>query len=98
VGILKKGAISLNAAAMGALGMPDAVQLLYNPRERIVGIRAIGREQASAHKVNVQAGSSYIVYCGAFLQFYGLEHDQGRQYAAKLVGSILQVDLSAAQS
>ena len=41
VTIQKRGTMSFNKSAHMALGEPETVELLYDPNERIIGVRAI---------------------------------------------------------
>ena len=98
VSILKRGAISFNEAAFGALGSPKAVQLLFNRTEQLVGIRPCDPSHPSAHSVRSQAGArSYVVGCQGFLQFCGIKTDVSRRYRGRLQGSMLEVDLKQAE-
>src|SRR5829696_8922146 len=42
VTVQRHGLLTLNQAAYAELGAPDAVQLLYAHRERLIGLRAAG--------------------------------------------------------
>lgn len=95
VSVLKRGAISFNEAAFGALGSPTAVQLLFNLENQVIGIRSTSESHESAHRVRSQAGArSYVVGCQGFLQFYGIDFQRSRRFSARLVGNMLEVDLS----
>jgi hypothetical protein len=45
------GGMGFNQAAYEALGEPKAVELLFAPAERIIGVRAIDPEATHAYKV-----------------------------------------------
>lgn len=99
VTIQKRGTISLNAAAHAALGEPEAVELLYDRDERIVGLRAVSREAEHAYALRPQAGKSvgpYIVSGTAFAKYYKIDTSVSRRWVAQLEGDILCIDLKEA--
>lgn len=96
VTIQKRGTISLNAAAHAALGEPEAVELLYDRTERIVGLRAVSKEAEHAYALRPQAGKSvgpFIVSGTAFAKYYKIDTTVSRRWAGQLEGDVLCIDL-----
>jgi hypothetical protein len=94
IGILKRGALSLNAAAHGALGGPTAVQLRFNPSRRQIAVLPVDPRDKSAHRVRQQGKvRSYLVSAADFLRHYRILPEESQHYRAVLVGNKLVVDL-----
>lgn len=92
--VQRKGTLSLNAAAFEALESPEAVQLLYDPVERVIGFRKIDPSDPTAYRIRRQPNArSYVVAGQAFTQHYGINTDVARRYAAKMFDKVLGVDL-----
>lgn len=99
VTIQRRGVMSLNAAAYAALGSPSAVELLFDPKERIVGLRAT--EENSEHAYPVRSTSSkrestFMVSGTAFTKFYGIDTTESVRRRAVLENGVLCVDLNDA--
>ena len=95
VGIQKAGMLSLNAPAFEALGEPEAVVLLFDPEEKVVGFRASPATDPRAfplRKYN-RRSSAYLVSGRTFLKHYGVDHSTARRYSARMVGDVLAVPL-----
>lgn len=94
--IQKRGTISLNTAAYAALGEPEAVELLYDTSERIVGFRAVAKEFEHAYPLRAQAGKTvgpFIVSGTAFTKYYGISTTVSRRWVGYVDEGILCVDL-----
>ncbi|MEU9834789.1 hypothetical protein AB0D67_24935 [Streptosporangium sp. NPDC048047] len=99
VTVQKRGIISMNAAAHALLGEPEALELLYDPKERIVGFRAVSRESEHAYPLRAQNGKSvgpYIVSGTAFVKYYNIDVAVSRRWVAYLDDGILCIDLKDA--
>jgi hypothetical protein len=95
VTVLKRGAISFNQAAYGALGEPQAVQLLFNPGARVIGLRPVDPDHPSAHVVRQQKQTrSFLVAAKGFLHHYGIPFDVSQRYRGELRGNMLVFDLT----
>jgi hypothetical protein len=93
--VLKRGAISFNQAAYGALGEPRAVQLLFSPQARVIGLRGTSPEHPSAHPVRRQKQTrSFLVAAKGFLRHYGISFEVSRRYRGELRGNTLVFDLT----
>jgi len=74
--IQRRGNLSLNRAAISALGQPEAVTYAYNPGAREIAIQAATKALTYAMPVRQQVNSeSYLVSAGSFLNSIGLELD-----------------------
>ncbi|WP_369197603.1 hypothetical protein [Streptomyces djakartensis] len=96
VTIQKRGTLSLNAAAHALLGKPDAVELLYDRDEQIVGLRAVPKGSEHAYPLRSQGGKSvgpYIVSGTAFAKYYKIDTEVSRRWVASLVDDVLCIDL-----
>ncbi|MFE3449681.1 hypothetical protein ACFXJ8_12170 [Nonomuraea sp. NPDC059194] len=96
VTIQKRGTMSLNSAAYAALREPEAVELLYDAEERIIGFRGVPKESEHAYPLRPQAGKSvgpYIVSGTAFAKYYGIDTTVSRRWVGYLDDGILCIDL-----
>ena len=72
VTVQRDGVLLLNDAAYAAFGTPDAVELLYARRERVMGLRAATSNTPDAYRVRKpSAGPGFLVSGRAFTQHYG---------------------------
>jgi hypothetical protein len=99
VTIQKKGVISLNLASYTALGSPEAVELLYDREERLVGLRKVDPSVEHAYIVRGlgrgKVDTNWLISGTAFAQYYGIKADSARRWKAKVVedAEMLIVDL-----
>ena len=94
VTLQKRGNFSLNRAAFNALGDPEAVELLYDRTERLIGMRSASLNNRLAYPVRKQQNAaSYLIAGNAFNQFYGIETGSTRRWNAVMSDDILVVDL-----
>lgn len=100
VTIQKSGVISMNKAALTALGSPPAVQLLFDNRSHTIGLRAThSTDDDDAYPIRSTNGPNngpFVISAMAFLRFYGVCQDLSRRWTAYLDGDILCVDLDDA--
>jgi hypothetical protein len=99
VSIQTRGNMSLNAAAWKALGRPEAVELLWNESQRLVGIRAADPQAEHAYALrSVERATTHILSFIAFAQTYGIPIDTeaARRYAAEVRDNMLIIDLKKA--
>ena len=97
VTIQRRGTMSLNAAAHEALGSPEAVELLFDRQERLMGMRKISpkAEHAYAVRPSGKKASSFLVAGMAFSQYYDIPRDVARRWPAELRDGVLIVDLKS---
>ncbi|NJC15644.1 hypothetical protein F4558_005470 [Micromonospora profundi] len=96
VTIQKRGNMSVNRAAFVALGEPQAVELLYDPAENIVGFRAVPTDTEHAYPMRPQGQKEdgpYIVAGMAFTKYYGIDTTISRRWPATMQDDVLCIDL-----
>lgn len=92
--IYPRGVFSINRAACKSLGEPEAVELLFDPTERLIGLRGVSAQVSHAYPLRRQAASSSVLVSGrAFARHYGISTDVARRYPARLIGDVLAVDV-----
>jgi hypothetical protein len=90
--ILRRGTMSLNRSAYAALGSPGAVELLFDARERIVGLRPIDPRAKNAYIVRQPAGGGkgpFVITAMAFTKFYNIDTTQSLRRNAFLDEGVL---------
>jgi len=94
VTIQHRGTMSFNKAAHHALGSPEAIELLFDPNEQIIGVRAVDPRVEHAYPIRVtNAETSFIVSGRAFTHYYGIPTDISRRYPAEILDGVLCIDL-----
>lgn len=93
--IQKRGTMSINKAAHVALGEPEAVELLYDADEKIIGIRGVDREVGHAYPLRgTPNDSSYVLSGRAFTAYYGIPTVESTRFEAAMIDDVLCVDLN----
>lgn len=95
--IQKRGTMSLNKSAYVALGSPDAVELLYDTGERIVGLRPADSLAEHAHTVRASTTSgsgTFAISAMAFTKFYDIDTTRSLRWAAYLDDGVLCINLN----
>jgi hypothetical protein len=88
--IYPRGLVSLNRAGCKALGEPEAVELLFDRTERLIGLRGVSAQVPHAYPLRTQAASSSVLVSGrAFARHFGISTDVARRYPAKMIGDVL---------
>lgn len=96
VTIQKRGNIAMNKSAHVALGEPKAVELLYDPVEKVVGVRGVDEAVEHAYPLRSQGGKDlgpYLVAGMAFTKYYDIDTTQARRWSASMIDDVLCVDL-----
>lgn len=99
VTVQKRGTISLNRSAFLLLGSPDAVELLYDREQSMLGLRPIDPGADSAYRVRRSSNSSsgpWVISAMAFTKFYDIDTTTSLRWAAYLEKDTLCADLSRA--
>lgn len=97
VTIQRRGLVSLNEAAFQGLHGAEAVELLYNRAERVIGLRAVDPKAPHAFPVRRQGvGHNYLVAGQAFSTYYGIDTTTARRYLAQFRNGMLLIDLKEA--
>ncbi len=77
-----RGLLSFNQAAFLALGEPEAVSLLYDANEGIIGLRKVEKANPNGYQVRKQQKSqSYIVGAQGFTAYHGIQTLRARRFA-----------------
>jgi hypothetical protein len=97
VTIQRGGSFSLNKAAEQLAGSPEAVELLYDPDERLIGFRPVDPASPRAFPVRPQGknATTYMIAGRAFSKHYKLETSKARRYAVTMSDNILVLDLKS---
>ena len=94
VTIQKRATMSLNRSAYEALGQPQAVELLFDPDEQIIGFRGVDPSVRHAYPIRKQPTSySYLVAGKAFAEHFRIPVGETRRYEAEMIGDVLAIDL-----
>jgi hypothetical protein len=97
--LLRRGNMSLNRPAYAALGCPDAVELLYDTCERIIGLRPADPRARNAYVVRQPAGSDkgpFVITAMAFTKFYDVDTSTSLRRNAYLDDGVLCMCLNDA--
>jgi len=95
IAVQRKGIISLNRAAWGALGEPRAVQLLFDRELQRIGIRHVDVGSANSYPVRPSSNkASYLVSGAAFCKHYGIDTETSRRLLAGLQANVLVANLN----
>ena len=90
--VLRRGNMSLNRSAYAALGCPDAVELLYDTCEHIVGLRPADPRTHNAYVIRQPAGSDkgpFLITAMAFMKFYDVDTSTSLRRNAYLDDGVL---------
>ena len=93
--IQKRGTLSLNHAAYDALDSPEAVELLYDRDEHLIGLRKVDPSTHHAYVVRPlgRGGSNWLISGRSFTGYYGIPTETARRWAARMDDAMLVVDL-----
>lgn len=77
-----RGTLNLNEAAFVTLGKPEAVVLLYDRDEAVIGLRPSSREEPNAYLVGRlgNGGKSRTIVCKDFCAWIGADLAEARRY------------------
>jgi len=100
VTLMQRGQMSLNEAAYTELGSPEAVELLYSPANRRIGIRAVDPAEPHAYIPRTPAKQKgrgpYIISGAAFFSHFGIAVGETTRYMVTVKDGILTIDLKKA--
>ncbi len=88
----RRGLILVNRAAYLALHCPAAVELLFDVRERIVGLRPVAPTVEHAYPVRATTdprSGSFVISALAFLNHYRIDRSVTTRQPAYLDGDVL---------
>lgn len=74
VSLNARGVFTLNQLAFDELGNPEAVELLFDRAEKLVGLKAVDKNLKHAIKVRKQGkNKSYLIGAKAFCKYYKID-------------------------
>ena len=90
--------MTINRAAYEMLGAPEAVELLYSKKNRVIGIRQVSQKEPYAFPLRAQARkghepSNYLVAVQAFTKYYNIDTSVAMRYPAEMQENILTISL-----
>lgn len=81
--VQRHGTMSLNQASFEALGKPDAVLLMFDRQQQIVGLKLAEDSNPDAYTVQKQpTGNSYIINTQSFYKFWKIDVSVARRFGA----------------
>lgn len=88
--------MSFNKAAHVAMGEPEAIELLYDVKEKIVGVRGVPREAEHAYPLRSAPRSDgpFVVSGTAFTKYYGIDTTVSRRWVGVMNDGVLCIDLN----
>ena len=96
VTVLAARGFAINKAAYDLLGNPEAVTLLYDPAERLVGFKPSSPDHPRAYAARPQGRSTAAHVSGvSFMKHYGIDASTTRRYAVQMRDGILVLDLES---
>ena len=94
VTIQRRGTFSFNAAARAGIDDPEAVELLFDVDERLIGFRPVETSNPRAYSLRKQGNSSNWMLAGqAFTKTFAIDTSTAMRYPAKVIDGVLVVDL-----
>jgi len=96
VGIQKDGILFLNRAAVEALGSPAFVELLYDPEERLIGIKPAQNSSSTYPLRRKKQGSGSSISGQGLLRRLGVDTSRAFRCPARLIDGVLTIDLKSA--
>ncbi len=90
--------MTINRAAYEMLGGPEAVELLYSKKNRVVGVRQVSKKEPYAFPLRGQGRkgqepSNYLVAVQAFTKHYNIDTSVAMRYPAEMQEEILTIAL-----
>ena len=90
--------MTINRVAYEMLGGPEAVELLYSKKNRVIGVRQVSPKEPYAFPLREQGRrgqepSNYLVAAQAFTKHYGIDTSVARRYPVEMQEDILMIPL-----
>ena len=90
--------MTINRVAYEMLGGPEAVELLYNKQNRVIGLRQVSPKEPYAFPLRGQGRrekepSNYLVAIQAFTKHYGIDTSVAMRYPVEMEKGILTIPL-----
>lgn len=97
VTIQRRGNLSFTHAAHELLGKPDAIELLYDRDERLIGIRSADPQSPTAFTLRPavadRPASPLVTTATSFTTFYNIDTSVSRRWTPELRDGLLLIDL-----
>lgn len=90
--------MTINRVAYELLGGPEAVELLYSKKNRVVGVRQVSKKEPYAFPLRGQGRkgqepSNYLVAVQAFTKHYNIDTSVAMRYPVEMQEEILTIAL-----
>lgn len=89
--IRSNGDLSLSPEAFELMGEPDSVELLYDPQNKIVGIRQ--SDEYHAYRISRHPSGWKLISARSMLAFYGISTAESTRYSVVLRDGMAQINL-----
>jgi hypothetical protein len=88
------GTLGITRGAFEALGSPEAVELLYDAEQHIIGLRPADPSLPHVYRLRHPPGSaSYYLSIAALARQYRIDVTRRLHLAAQMIGDTLAIDL-----
>ena len=100
VTIHRKGTVALNRPAYEQLGKPDAVELLYDLDERVIGFRPVDPAVPHAYPIRPQRGRqstvapTYVINAATFIEYIGYQSEVAQRFSPTTADGAMLVQLN----
>lgn len=98
VTLQKKGLLSINRAAHALIGSPEAVQLLWDPERRVMGLKPVPEADPNGYPARPQSAKTgkgpILVAATKFTQFYDIDTTTSLRYVPFAEDGVLCIDVS----
>lgn len=93
VTISKCNTLSLNRRAVEVLGNPKQVELLFDKRRKVIGLKPVKEETPNSYRLRPHNGSTgSLVAISKFLKRYGLVFAQTQRFLPDLYEGVMVID------
>ncbi len=95
VSVRSDGTIGINKVAYEMLGSPDAVQLMFDPKLRRIGLKPVERDtdRAVHSSYYLLNRAQHLLPARRFCEHYGVPLGETRRYTPKLIDGVLVIAL-----
>ena len=98
VTVQKRGLISMNRSAHVLIGAPEAVELLWDPDRKVIGIRPTDLSNPNAYPARAQGSKSergpFLIAGALFAQYIGMDTTVAMRWVPTVEDDILCIDVS----
>jgi hypothetical protein len=97
VTIQRRGTMSFNKAAHAAMGEPQAVELLFDAGEQIIGVHPVEPATEHAYPIRATSGNQekgpFLVAGTAFTKYYKIDTSVSKRWVGVMADGVLCIDL-----